>query len=170
MNKKPPQGWFDLSQQQFADLGAMFYLAALTEAHHGRTLAQVLSVFEPALRTSQYRIYRSGGHPRAFVTFAGLAPQAERRYAVDGKSLRPDDWASGSSFWVIDLIAPFGQAPQIVTHIKNDMPHDRVRTNRIVGDLKTPRIVEWRRDASGQIGLKFYRIPEFSDVLGREPN
>ena len=143
----------------------MFYLASLTKPHRSRTLGQVLYAFETPFRLNQYHIFRQNGFPRGFVTFAGLSPEAELRYAIQEKPLKASDFTSGSSFWIVDLVAPFGQTNQIVDILKKEIPHPRVRTNRMDSDLTRNRIVEWARDDAGDVQMKLYRKKEFHEIL-----
>lgn len=168
MQKSFPKDWFDLSPQKYADFGVLFYLASLTETHRSRTLAQVLYAFETPLRLGQYHIFRQNGFPRGFVTFAGLSPKAEYRYGIKGKALKDSDFASGSSFWIIDMVAPFGQTRQMVDILKRDIPHPRVRTNRLSSDRSTRRIVEWYRDDQNKVQMRLYRDREFARILEQE--
>ncbi|MEX0278337.1 MAG: toxin-activating lysine-acyltransferase [Ruegeria sp.] len=164
--KKPfPKDWFDLPPEKYADFGVLFYLASLTKTHRSRTLGQVLYAFETPLRLGQYHIFRQNGFPRGFVTFAGLSPEAEHRYAVQEKPLKEADFTCGSSFWIIDLVAPFGQTNQIVEILKTEIPHPRVRTNRMDSDLTRNRIVEWTRDDAGEVHMRLYRKKEFAQAL-----
>ncbi len=160
-----PKDWFDLSPEKYADFGAMFYLAGLTTAHQKRTLAQVLYAFETPLRLGQYHMFRQNGFPRGFVTFAGLSPEVEHKYGVQEKPLSDKDFTSGSSFWIIDLVAPFGQTNEIVDILKTEIPHPRVRTNRVIGDMTRNRIVEWTRDTTGDVHMRLYRKKEFARML-----
>ncbi|MEM7073471.1 MAG: toxin-activating lysine-acyltransferase [Pseudomonadota bacterium] len=167
MAKSYPNDWFDLPQEVLADFGAMMFLASLSPTHRAHTLAQNFYGFETPLRLKHYHIFRSAeGYPRGFATFAGLSPEAERRYAVDDIALAPEDWTSGTSFWIVDFVMPFGQTAQVVEKLKSDLPYDRVRTNRLAGDLKTPRIVEWFRRQDRSVGLKIYRKGDFATLLG----
>lgn len=160
-----PEDWFDLSPEKYADLGVLFYLASLTKTHQNRTLGQVLYAFETPFRLGQYHIFRQNGFARGFVTFAGLSPDAEYRYGVQEQPLKDTDFTSGSSFWIVDLVAPFGQTNQIVDILKRDIPHDRVRTNRLDSDLSQNRIVEWNRADAGEWSLRLYRKQEFEQAL-----
>lgn len=168
LDKAFPQDWFDITPEKYADFGAMFYLASLTDTHRERSLAQVLYAFETPFRLGQYHIFRQNGFPRGFVTFAGLSLDAEHRYAVQEQPLKDSDFTSGSSFWIVDLVAPFGQTSQIVDILKRDIPHPRVRTNRLDSDLSRGRIVEWTRDAAGEVHMKLYRKPEFERLIRPE--
>lgn len=163
-----PPGWFDLSKEQYADFGAMFYLAGLTATHRHRQLFQALYAFETPLRLGQYHIFRQNGFPRAFVTFAGLSPDAEHRFAVEGQPLMAEDYTSGPSFWIVDLVSPFGQLRQILPLLRRDIPHDRVRANRLDSDLTTRRIVEWTRKPDGGVGMRVWRRRDFAAMLDME--
>ncbi len=146
----------------------MFYLAGLTKTHQKRSLTQVLYAFETPFRLGQYHIFRQNGFPRGFVTFAGLSPEVEHRYAVLESPLKDADFTSGPSFWIIDLVAPFGQTNQIVDILKKDIPHPRVRTNRMDSDMTRNRIVEWTRDDAGEVHMRLYRKKEFKQILQQE--
>lgn len=146
----------------------MCYLAGLTETHRKRTLGQVRYTFETPLRLGQYNIFRQNGFPRGFVTFAGLSSEVEYRYAVKERPLKDKDYTSGSSFWIVDLVAPFGQTKQIVDSLKKSIPHSRVRTNRMDSDMTRNRIVEWTRDGAGDVHMKLYRKKEFALALTEE--
>lgn len=167
MTRSFPKDWFNLPQEVLADFGAIMFLAALSPVHRKHTLAQNFYGFETPLRLKQYNIFRDiEGYPRGFATFAGLSREAELRYAVEQTALRPKDWTSGPSFWIIDFVMPFGQASQVIEKLKSDLPHRRVRTNRLPSDPGKPRIVEWFRRADDSVGLKVYRKGDFAALLG----
>ncbi|XDA97392.1 toxin-activating lysine-acyltransferase [Sulfitobacter sp. LCG007] len=161
-------GWFDLSAEKYADLGAMLYLSALTATHRHRTLAQSVHCFETPLRLGQYNIFRQNGYPRGFVTFGGLSPEVEYGLAIEGRHLEDSDFTSGPSFWILDLVAPFGQVRQITEMLRQEIPHPRVRTNRMDSDLATPRVVEWTRDDAGEVHMRLYRRDAFVQQLVEE--
>lgn len=154
--------------EKYADFGVMLYLSSLTPIHRDRMLTQAVHTFETPLRLGQYHIFRQNGYPRGFVTFAGLSNLAERRFAIKQDALKPEDYASGSSFWLIDLVAPFGQVRQMVEQLKQSIPHPRVRANRLDSDLATNRIVEWSRDSEGEVHMRLYRQNAFRKQLKAE--
>lgn len=167
--KSFPKDWFNLPQDVLADLGTMFFLSSFSPEHRRHTLGQVFYGFETPLRLKQYHIFRdSDRYPRGFTTFAGLSPEAERKHAIEHEHLAPEDWTSGNSFWLIDFVMPFGQTAQVVEKLKSDLPYNRVRTNRIVGDMQTPRIVEWYRKENRSVGIKLYRPADFDRLLGED--
>lgn len=161
-----PPDWFDWPQDKLADLGAMCFLAALDPFHQMRSHAQVVTQFETPLRLGQYRIFRSGGYPRAFVTWAGLAPGAERRLALDHQPLKAHQWNSGNSKWLIDLISPFGHLEQILEALARKPDERRVRTLWHNRQGTRYRILEWTRtEDGGPIRVASYGVGQFEKIL-----
>ena len=144
-----PDGWFDLDAELYADFGAMFYLAALVRFHAGRSLAAATSTFEPALRLGQYHIFRTDGFPRAFVSWAGLSPETERRFALERSPLRAEEWNDGPSVWLIDFVAPFGHMREIVPRLTENPALRRLRALWLTDGSDSYRIIEWTRAAAG---------------------
>lgn len=162
-----PPDWFDWPQDMLADLGAMSFLAALSPFHQGRTHAQIIAQLETPLRLKQYRLFRSDGFPRAFITWAGLAPGAERRFALDHQPLKAHQWNSGTSKWVIDLVAPFGHLEQILDVLSRHPDERRLRALWHNRTGTRYRIMEWSRDtADGPIRTASYGIGQFAALLG----
>lgn len=164
-----PDGWFDLPQPVLADLGAMFFLTSLSPFHRNRPLSQVFSVLEPALRLKQYRIFRSDGHPRAFVTWAGLNRAAEHSFAVDHQPLKPEQWNSGNSVWVVDLVSPFGHIEQVIRMLSANDRLGRLRTLWHNRAGTRARVIEWTRQApGGDIRVTSYGRSQFSNLISRD--
>lgn len=161
-----PDDWFDLPAESLADFGAMYYLMSLSPFNNQRSLAQITAQLEPALRLGQYRIFRSNGYPRAFITWAGLDKAAEMGFAVDHRSLKPAEWNSGPSIWLIDFVAPFGQIDQIISTLDRNPDISRLRTLWHNKPATRHRIVEWVRHApDGQIRMKSFGIGQFKKLL-----
>lgn len=161
-----PDDWFDIPHDSFADFGAMTYLASLVPFHRDKPLARAQFYLEPPLRLGQYRMFRSNGFPRAFITWAGLSPEAEMAFAVDHQPLAPEDWTSGSSVWLIDFVAPFGQFDQIVAMLSQNTGLTRLRTlwHNKAGDKY--RIIQWDRDAdTNSINLRSFGVNQFRKLL-----
>lgn len=75
----------------------------------------------PALRHKQYRIYRKGDLPVGFVTWAWLSEDVESRYAAKTSSLSPQEWQSGNRLWLLDLVAPFGDAKKVFSDLRGNV-------------------------------------------------
>lgn len=163
-----PKDWFDWSQDKLADLGAMSMLMGVSPYHRGQKVAQQWGGLEPALRLNQYRIFRSKGFPRAFVTWAGLSKTAERHFAVTHLPLLPEHWNSGPSRWVVDLVAPFGHARQILPQMAQSKQMNRMRTLWHNKAGTRARVIEWSRaHPEAEIAVTSYGQKQFEKLLER---
>lgn len=161
-----PDDWFDLSQSALADLGAMTYLLSLSRYHATMTLPAATAHLEVALRLGQYRIFRSRGYPRGFVTWAGLSDGAERRFALRHEPLMPRHWNSGQSKWMIDFVAPFGHTRDILKVLANTPNETRLRTLWHNAKGTRYRIIEWTRPAADMpITVRSYGVGQFARHL-----
>lgn len=162
-----PDDWFDLPQTLWADLGAMTYLLSLTGWHRRLPLADIAAMLEPPLRLGQYRIFRSaGGHPRAFLTWAGLTAEAEYDFAIRHHPLRPTDWNAGASKWMVTLAAPFGHVEQIVPMLTANPRETRVRTLWHNRTGERYRILEWSRPlGESVVQVRSYGVAQFARIL-----
>ena len=164
-----PADWFDIPHDSLADFGAMTFLAGLTTYHREKPLARALHYLEPPWRLNQYKMFRANGYPRAFITWAGLSPAAEMRFAVDHQPLEQQDWTSGASVWLIDFVAPFGHVDQIIPLLTQNPDLTRVRTlwHNAAGDRY--RIVEWSRSpGETEVAVRSYGRNQFRDILRQE--
>jgi len=163
-----PRDWFDLPQSAFADLGAMLYLAGLSKFYRTRPLPKAVSQFEVPLRLKQYHIFRSGGFPRAFMTWAALTDEAEHRFAIKHEAIRPEDWNAGASMWIMDLVAPFGHIEQIIPRLSDNQDLLRLRTLWHNKTGTRYRVLEWRRrEKGGEVAFSTYGVRQFEKMLSK---
>lgn len=164
-----PADWFDISHDRLADFGAMTFLASLTTYHREKPLARALHYLEPPLRLGQYKLFRSNGFPRAFITWAGLSREAELAFAVEHRPLASQDWTSGSSVWLIDFAAPFGHFAQMLPLLTQNRELRRVRALWHNAAGEKYRIVQWSREtAEGAISVRSYGVNQFHRLLREE--
>jgi cytolysin-activating lysine-acyltransferase len=57
-----------------------------------------------------------GGLPTAYVSWAFLSKEAEHTYHTTHR-LRPNDWRSGDSLWLVDFVTPFGGAGMLMEEL-----------------------------------------------------
>ncbi|EBA05043.1 putative toxin-activating protein [Rhodobacteraceae bacterium HTCC2150] len=161
-----PNDWFDFPPNIMADFGAMYFLASLSKFNRDRSLAQITNQLESPLRLGQYKIFRSNGCPRAFITWAGLDKEAERQFAIDHQPLNPFQWNSGRSTWLIDFVAPFGHIDQMIPQMTRNNDINRLRTLWHNKKGTRARVVEWWRPfEGGHILVKSYGMGQFSNLL-----
>lgn len=164
-----PDGWFDLPEKAQTDLGAMIFLFARSNYHRRQPLGAIYNNLETPLRLNQYRLFNGDGYPRACVTWAGLDHEAEQRLAVERKPLRPEQWNSGKSHWVMDFAAPFGHLEQVMRLLTESRSTNRVRTlwHNKLGTRA--RVIEWERAHAGaEITVASYGQNQFAKKLRQE--
>jgi cytolysin-activating lysine-acyltransferase len=64
----------------------------------------------PAILLRQFRLFYHEGKPVAAVLYAFISDEVERRIESGAPSVQPGDWKSGERAWIVQVIAPFGQA------------------------------------------------------------
>jgi len=71
---------------------------------------------EPAIDLDQARFfYDAAGKPVGYVTWAWLAPDVASRLVGEGAfNLHLSEWNEGPELWIMDLVAPFGHAADIL--------------------------------------------------------
>lgn len=101
------------------------WLYSISSLHQGWAFSSLHSWILPPLKAKQYRIYHRGDRPVGFVTWAYLSDEVEQAYVRNTRSLNPDAWNSGPRGWIIDFIAPFGDALKIGHDLRtNVFPND----------------------------------------------
>lgn len=81
----------------------------------------------PALVLEQVKLYLKNDAPLAFASWGLLSEAAAGRYR-QAQRLAPADWKSGDQVWLVDLVAPFGGADQVLEDLrKNIFPTSVIR-------------------------------------------
>jgi cytolysin-activating lysine-acyltransferase len=109
-----------------AILGQMVWLYSMSDLHRTWPLASIHQWLLPAILHKQYRVYLSGGKPVGLVTWAWMSKEVEEAYVRNVRSLQPKDWKSGDRGWLLDFVAPFGDALRIGADLKNTVFADNV--------------------------------------------
>lgn len=96
-------------------IGEMVWLLAASAQHRNNLLIADLEWYLlPAANAGQVRLFRDQGRPVGFALWARVSPEVEQRLAGGGYKLRESDWRSGERTWLVDLVAPFGGAEQML--------------------------------------------------------
>lgn len=120
--------------------GSISWLMLHSPAHRHFFIADYEWLVLPALMSKQFRIIRQDNKPVAYVSWAFLDEGAEERISTGNKmpKLAPHEWQSGDRPWVIDIIAPFGGAKEILQKLNETEFKDK--------DVKILRL---RKDGKG---------------------
>lgn len=86
-------------------LGEIAWLMSMTPSHRFFFLSDLEWLVMPAVTKQQFRIYRDeNGRPMGLVLWAKLNEESEKRIMEGASRIRPQDWDSGESRWIIDLL------------------------------------------------------------------
>ena len=66
----------------------------------------------------QFRLFYDKDKPIGVAFWATVSTEVEERLAAGASRLRPQDWKSGDRLWVVEVIAPFGGAEEMVKDLK----------------------------------------------------
>ncbi|QEZ48289.1 toxin-activating lysine-acyltransferase [Cupriavidus oxalaticus] len=80
----------------------------------------------PPLILEQAKLYMRGEMPTAFVTWACLSDAVAERFAKPPYQLAPGDWKSGNRVFLIDLIAPYDGAKEVLDDLKATVLNGKV--------------------------------------------
>lgn len=70
------------------------------------------------LLLQQFRLYYDQQKPIGVVLSARASDEVEAMLTVGTAKLRPQDWKSGDTLWVVEVIAPFGGAEEMIRDLK----------------------------------------------------
>lgn len=90
------------------------WLCSLSPLHHSWTIDGFIRNFMPPIHRGQFKVYKnSEGRLTGIVTWAYVSNENDRRLREIGATPPMDAWSDGPNLWIIDLIAPFGDAMSI---------------------------------------------------------
>ncbi len=102
-----------------AILGDACWLLSQSGAHrYNFFLADLEWLVIPAIVNGQYKLFHSENRPVGFAIWAQVSDEVQKRLAKGAGKLASQDWRSGKNLWLIDVIAPYGQADQMLTDLK----------------------------------------------------
>ncbi len=98
--------------------GAVTWLLMQQPAGRHTLLGELEWRVMPPLILEQSKVYLREGAPAAFVSWARLSDAVAQRYQSAPHQLTMSDWNSGSQIWLIDMVAPFGGAQEILKDMR----------------------------------------------------
>ena len=109
-------------------LGQMLWLSSRASNYAQMPLGNIVSSFESAISTQQFRIYRSGDNaPLACVCWMWLHEEHEEaaiatmKAAPFGELEMQSDWVGGDRLWFFNFIAPFGHGRAVASDLRNNV-------------------------------------------------
>ena len=91
--------------------------------HAARTLTEIAALALPAIHFNQFRIYRQGGRPVAWVSWAFMDEDECHKYvfAQADYDFAFEKWKGGEHVMFIEFIAPFGHALKVAHDLKRNV-------------------------------------------------
>jgi cytolysin-activating lysine-acyltransferase len=107
-------------------IGSVLMIAAKSPNHKYLFAADYEWMIIPAIATRQFVLFRNkNNEPIAFVSFATVDDEVEKRLLAGTKKLAPKDWTSGKKLYIIDIISPFAPASQILKELSENQFKDK---------------------------------------------
>jgi cytolysin-activating lysine-acyltransferase len=99
-------------------LGPALWLFARDERKKFTFIADQDWLVMPPLILDQCKLYMKDEIPWAFCTWAFVSDQVDERLSSSIPKIAPHEWKSGEHLWLIDVVAPFGGADEIITDLQ----------------------------------------------------
>ncbi|OGI41302.1 MAG: toxin-activating lysine-acyltransferase [Candidatus Muproteobacteria bacterium RBG_16_62_13] len=98
-------------------LGPALWLYARDATRKYIFLGDVDWLVLPPVILDQCRLYTKNGIPFAFFTWAAVSDSVDARLRSGIPKIAPHEWKSGPHVWLIDMVAPFGQADEMLAEL-----------------------------------------------------
>ena len=99
-------------------LGPALWLFARDERKKFTFIADQDWLVMPPLILDQCKLYKKDEIPWAFCTWAFVNDQVDERLSSAVPKIAPHEWKSGEHLWLIDIVAPFGGADEIIADLQ----------------------------------------------------
>ena len=106
-------------------LGSVSWLMTRSPFHKHLFITDLEWLVMPAVALKQMRIFRNKKMPIAYISWAYISEEVEKRLLSGSVKLAPNDWKSGDKIWIIDHVAPFGGGHQFLKIIQEQVFKDK---------------------------------------------
>ncbi len=125
-----------------AVLGEIVWLMSQSPLHKQFFISDLEWFVMTPVLLQQFRTYYASDKPIGVVLWASVSDQVAERFAQGTTKLRPQDWKSGDNLWVVEVIAPFGGAEEMVKDLKDKVfPSRPVSFLAVTKDGKQVRVM-----------------------------
>ena len=104
-------------------MGAVSSLASKAPSHKHLFLSDLEWLCLPPVSLRQFKLFRQkDSHiPMAYISWAKITPEIEKRLLSGTVKLAPREWNSGEKIFIIDVLSPFSPAHHFLNQIlEND--------------------------------------------------
>ena len=99
-------------------LGEIVWLMSQSQLHKQLFIADTEWLVMTPMLLQQFRLFYDKQKPVGVIFWASVSEEVEARLAAGTTRMRPQDWKSGDRLWVVEAIAPFGGAEEMVKDLK----------------------------------------------------
>ncbi|MDD4950696.1 toxin-activating lysine-acyltransferase [Sulfuricurvum sp.] len=125
-------------------LGPALWLYAKDPIRKFRFLAEIDWTVFPPIILDQCRLYTRNQIPFAFITWALVSDDVQKRLLSGEPKIAPHEWQSGSNIWLIDVITPFGQTDETLLEATALFPGQKVHAFVPMPGMNPPiQIAAW---------------------------
>ncbi len=120
-------------------LGAISILSMKSQSHRYVFTGDYEWLFLPPVALKQFVLFRnSKNEPIAFVSWALVNEEVEKRISSGTTKLQPKDWKSGDKIYIMDIISPFASQKEVLIQLNE---------NQLKG--KEARVLSPKKDGNG---------------------
>jgi cytolysin-activating lysine-acyltransferase len=113
--------------------GEITWLMSQSPVYKQFTVGDLEWLVMPPILLKQFRMFYHEDKPVGVVLYAFLSEEVEKRIEAGAPTMRMSDWTSGDRAWIIEAIAPFGGADEMVKDCGGSVLEGRTVRMRGVG-------------------------------------
>ena len=102
-------------------LGEVTWLMSQSPVHKRMFIEDIEWLVMTPVLLNQFRLYYSEDRPVGVVLYARVDTDTAAVLSAGTNRLRPQDWTSGDTIWVVEVISPFGAAQEMVDELKEQV-------------------------------------------------
>jgi len=106
-------------------LGEIVWLMSQSHLHKQLFVSDLEWLVMTPMMLQQFRLFYDKQKPVGVLFWASVNEEVEARLSVGTNRMRPQDWKSGDRLWVVEAIAPFGGAEEMVKDLKTKVFPER---------------------------------------------
>ena len=99
-------------------LGEVVWLMSQSPAHKQYFISDLEWFVMTPVLLQQFRLYYAKDRPLGCLFWARVSDEVEATLKAGTTKVRPQDWKCGPKLWVIEVVAPFGGAEEMVKDLK----------------------------------------------------
>ena len=100
---------------------SVFQLMTASAIHRTWTVVDICRLIIPPIELSQCFFAVRSSRVVGFSTWGLFSPETTKDFINRSRPLEPADWSGGNDLWIVDFIAPHGDARDFVSALKVEL-------------------------------------------------